>query len=133
MEHGAEMKESLFLLPDVGEGLTEAEIVQWRVAAGDSITINQVIVEIETAKSLVELPSPYEGVVREILVGEGNTVEVGTPIIRVFGEDPDAPSTPESSPVLAEVARVIEDSAGTISREAEESPGAVLVGYGSKG
>ncbi|GGF37177.1 dihydrolipoamide acetyltransferase family protein [Subtercola lobariae] len=127
------MSESLFLLPDVGEGLTEAEIVSWRVAAGDTITINQVIVEIETAKSLVELPSPYEGVVREILVGEGTTVEVGTPIIRVFGDEPETPIVPAVAPVLAEVARVIEDAAATVSREAEQGPGAVLVGYGSKG
>ena len=56
-----------FLLPDAGEGLTEAEIVQWHVAVGDTVTVNQTIVEIETAKSLVELPSPYTGVVAEIL------------------------------------------------------------------
>src|ERR1700712_3359700 len=109
------MRESLFLLPDVGEGLTEAEIVSWRVAPGDTIAINQVIVEIETAKSLVELPSPYQGVVREILVDEGHTVEVGTPIIRVFGEDPDQVVTPDAAPALAEVARVVEDAAATVS------------------
>ena len=62
------MSVSKFTLPDVGEGLTEAEIVEWKVAPGDTITINQVLVEIETAKSLVELPSPFVGVVGEILV-----------------------------------------------------------------
>jgi 2-oxoisovalerate dehydrogenase E2 component (dihydrolipoyl transacylase) len=72
-----------FNLPDVGEGLTEAEIVSWKVKPGDPVAINDVIVEIETAKSLVELPSPYAGVVAELLVAEGVTVEVGTPIIAV--------------------------------------------------
>src|SRR3954464_12597848 len=74
---------SEYLLPDVGEGLTEAEIVSWKVKVGDEIKINDIVVEIETAKSLVELPSPYAGVVEALLVGEGRTVEVGTPIIRV--------------------------------------------------
>ncbi|MDM7892122.1 dihydrolipoamide acetyltransferase family protein [Curtobacterium caseinilyticum] len=72
-----------FPLPDVGEGLTEAEIVQWRVAIGDEVTVDQVLVEIETAKSLVELPSPFAGTVTGLLVSEGDTVEVGKPIIRV--------------------------------------------------
>ena len=72
-----------FRLPDVGEGLTEADIVSWHVKPGDSVTLNQVIVEIETAKAVVELPSPYEGVVTELLAGEGATVDVGTPIIAV--------------------------------------------------
>ncbi len=70
-----------FNLPDVGEGLTEAEIVAWKVAPGDTVAINDVICEIETAKSLVELPSPHAGVVGELLVAEGATVEVGAPII----------------------------------------------------
>ena len=60
-----------FKLPDVGEGLTEADIVSWKVKPGDSVTVNQVIVEIETAKSLVELPSPFDGVVTDLLVPEG--------------------------------------------------------------
>lgn len=73
------MSASQFLLPDVGEGLTEAEIVSWKVAAGDTVTVNQVLVEIETAKSLVELPSPFAGVVEALLVEEGQTVdEVGS-------------------------------------------------------
>ncbi|NQW87271.1 MULTISPECIES: dihydrolipoamide acetyltransferase family protein [unclassified Frigoribacterium] len=82
---------SEFTLPDVGEGLTEAEIVEWKVAPGDNVEINQVLVEIETAKSLVELPSPYAGVVESILVEQGTTVDVGTPIIRVG--DSTAPAT----------------------------------------
>ena len=77
------MTEKTFKLPDVGEGLTEAEIVQWRVKEGDTVAVNDVIVEIETAKSLVELPSPFAGTVSGILVEEGTTVEVGTPIFQV--------------------------------------------------
>ncbi len=72
-----------FNLPDVGEGLTEAEIVSWKVKPGDTVAINDVICEIETAKSLVELPSPFAGTVTELLVPEGVTVDVGTPIISV--------------------------------------------------
>src|SRR6218665_2701178 len=75
------MADIRFPLPDVGEGLTEAEIVQWRVAVGDRIVLDQVFVEIETAKSLVELPSAYVGTVTEILVAEGTTGSVGTPIL----------------------------------------------------
>ncbi|RYC07308.1 dihydrolipoamide acetyltransferase family protein [Nocardioides zhouii] len=97
---------SEFLLPDVGEGLTEAEIVAWKVKVGDTIEINDVIVEIETAKSLVELPSPYEGTVLALLVAEGEMVPVGTPIIAIgaAGEEPAAPAAPteqtESDPYL---------------------------------
>ena len=57
-----------FKLPDVGEGLTEADIVRWHVQPGDKITVNQIIVEIETAKAVVELPSPYAGTVDRLLV-----------------------------------------------------------------
>lgn len=72
-----------YLLPDVGEGLTEAEIVSWKVKVGDEVAINDIVVEIETAKSLVELPSPYAGTVTALLVPEGETVAVGTPIIAI--------------------------------------------------
>ena len=72
-----------FKLPDVGEGLTEAEIVTWKVKVGDVIAINDIVVEIETAKSPVELPSPYAGTVTGLLVPEGETVAVGTPIIAI--------------------------------------------------
>ncbi|HLU58709.1 MAG TPA: dihydrolipoamide acetyltransferase family protein [Pseudonocardia sp.] len=72
-----------FTLPDVGEGLTEAEIVSWRVQPGDTVAVNQVICEIETAKAAVELPSPWEGTVGKLLVEPGVTVEVGTPIITI--------------------------------------------------
>ncbi len=83
-----------FKLPDVGEGLTEADIVRWHVQPGDKITVNQIIVEIETAKAVVELPSPYAGVVADLLVAEGATADVGTPIIsvRVGGGNGAAPA-----------------------------------------
>ena len=76
-----------YKLPDVGEGLTEAEIVAWRVKVGDVIEVNDIVVDIETAKSIVELPSPYAGEVTALLVPEGETVPVGTPIIRIGAED----------------------------------------------
>ncbi|MDO8338523.1 MAG: biotin/lipoyl-containing protein, partial [Microcella sp.] len=101
------MSVSEFPLPDVGEGLTEAEIVSWRVQPGETITVNQVLCEIETAKSLVELPSPFAGTVDALLVAEGETVEVGTPIVRVR-EGADAlagaasPSSPGAPPAGAE-------------------------------
>ncbi|MFM2353770.1 MAG: hypothetical protein RLZZ608_1176 [Actinomycetota bacterium] len=120
------MSISEFPLPDVGEGLTEAEIVSWRVKPGDTVTINQVLVEIETAKSLVELPSPFAGTVDALLVDEGQTVEVGTPIITVRGDGP------ASGPGATDAA--VADTASSIVSEAEaEKPGAVLVGYGAKG
>ncbi|MFE4949225.1 dihydrolipoamide acetyltransferase family protein [Leifsonia sp. NPDC056665] len=124
------MSESQFLLPDVGEGLTEAEIVSWKVAPGEPVAVNQVIVEIETAKSLVELPSPFEGTVSELLVSEGQTVEVGTPIITVTaGSAPAAPAEP-----VGEVEEAEADAAQSVSHEVDEpKPGAVLVGYGAAG
>src|SRR6188474_381292 len=87
-----------FPLPDAGEGLTEADIVTWHVAVGDRVAINQPLVEIETAKSLVELPCPFDGIVTQLLASEGDTVEVGVPIVEV-DVDPDglAPA-PEIEP-----------------------------------
>ncbi|WP_066302154.1 dihydrolipoamide acetyltransferase family protein [Arthrobacter luteolus] len=99
------MTEKTFNLPDVGEGLTEAEIVQWKVKEGDTVAINDVIVEIETAKSLVELPSPFAGTVTGLLVQEGQTVDVGTPIFQVSSgapaesaAKPPAPAAPAAAP-----------------------------------
>ena len=126
------MSTSEFLLPDVGEGLTEAEIVSWKVKPGDTVTVNQVIVEIETAKSIVELPSPFSGTVSAVLVEEGTTVDVGSPIIQVTtGADAEQPVETAATDALAET---VADTAQTISREsAGEGSGAVLVGYGVKG
>jgi 2-oxoisovalerate dehydrogenase E2 component (dihydrolipoyl transacylase) len=86
---------SEFALPDVGEGLTEAEIVTWRVAVGDTVAVNDVLVDIETAKSIVELPSPYAGEVTAVKVQEGQTVAVGTPLITIGG--PPEAAVPESA------------------------------------
>ncbi|MBO9522081.1 MAG: 2-oxo acid dehydrogenase subunit E2 [Nocardioidaceae bacterium] len=95
---------SEYLLPDVGEGLTEAEIVTWKVKVGDEVKINDIVVEIETAKSLVELPSPYAGTVEALLVPEGETVPVGTPIIRIGtgASEPAAPAAP-AAPDLSDM------------------------------
>jgi len=112
------MSTQTFHLPDVGEGLTEAEIVQWRVGPGDAIAVNDVIVEIETAKSLVELPSPFEGTIGELLVAEGDTVTVGAPIITISGGESDA-----SAGLSEHGEKPAEADAG----------GAVLVGYGTGG
>ncbi len=94
-----------FHLPDVGEGLTEAEILDWRVAPGDAVGVNDTIVEIETAKAVVELPSPYAGTVTELLCPAGEAVAVGAPIIAFEVEDDSAqqaeiePDTTPQEPV----------------------------------
>ena len=128
------MSASKFYLPDVGEGLTEAEVVTWKVAVGDNVVINQILVEIETAKSLVELPSPFEGVVTEILVSEGTTVEVGTPIIEISSSGHSQLTAP--TPTMAQAAMANEvfvtDETETDGAQdvQSEGSGAVLVGYG---
>lgn len=130
------MSEQEFPLPDVGEGLTEAEIVTWMVAPGDAVALNQVICEIETAKSLVELPSPFDGVVTELLADIGQTVPVGQPILRVriAGTEPEA-STPQAAAdtrIAAEAAEIVADTTSSVAHETETGP-AVLVGYGAAG
>ena len=77
------MPEREFKLPDLGEGLTDGEVVRWLVAEGDTITLNQPIVEVETAKAVVEIPSPYAGTVVKLHAGEGDTIDVGAPLISV--------------------------------------------------
>lgn len=94
-----------FALPDVGEGLTEAEILTWHVVVGDAVEINDVLVEIETAKSVVELPSPAAGIIAAVHVSEGQTVDVGTVIITIedgVGAEPMAPvkAAPEEKPLV---------------------------------
>ena len=105
-----------FHLPDVGEGLTEAEIVTWKVNVGDTVALNQPIVDIETAKATVELPSPYEGTVVALLAKPGDVVDVGVAIIsiEVAGEAP--------------VDQASEPAAATAEEPAART--AVLVGYG---
>jgi pyruvate dehydrogenase E2 component (dihydrolipoamide acetyltransferase) len=93
-----------FRLPDPGEGLVEADIVTWRVAVGDQIKINDILLEVETSKSLVELPSPYAGTVTELLVKEGDTVDVGAPIISI--DDGVGDTTPPATNGNAEEAQV---------------------------
>jgi len=148
----AEVKQ--FKLPDVGEGLTEADIVSWKVKPGDQVTVNQVIVEIETAKSLVELPSPFGGVVTELLVPEGQSVDVGTPIIAVdvsadagAGSSAGGPgphgtvpagSTPAGTAPTTQAATGVQDDSAAREPGIHGSPApkierqAVLVGYGVK-
>ncbi len=89
-----------FKLPDVGEGLTEAEIVSWKVKEGDTVGINEIICEIETAKSIVELPSPYAGTVTKLMVAEGEMVPVGTPIIAIGDPSAPEPEAPAASPEM---------------------------------
>ena len=129
-----------FKLPDVGEGLTEAEIVSWRVKPGDAIKVNDIIVEIETAKSLVELPSPFAGTVVDLLAAEGTTVAVGTPIISVSSGTEARPSGDAAAPPAARSEQ--EDDAPPPPDQAVEpgliggpAPGgrtSVLVGYGPR-
>ena len=118
-----------FPLPDVGEGLTEAEIVAWKVKPGDQVSLNQVVVEIETAKSLVELPSPFEGTVEALLVSEGDTVQVGAPIISVKDDSPEAPAPVAPA---ADVVAAVDDVEATVAHENGNEP-ANLVGYGAQG
>jgi 2-oxoisovalerate dehydrogenase E2 component (dihydrolipoyl transacylase) len=137
----AELKH--FKLPDVGEGLTEADIIKWHVHPGDAVEVNQTIVEIETAKAVVELPCPFEGVVAELLVEEGQTVDVGVPIIAVdvapgdetsvVGGDQDPESyqnlaKPESPAKPAEPAKLAKQEAAPAGEKRQP----VLVGYGVK-
>jgi 2-oxoisovalerate dehydrogenase E2 component (dihydrolipoyl transacylase) len=118
---------SQFALPDVGEGLTEAEIVSWKVAPGDEVAVNQVIVEIETAKSLVELPSPYAGRIDALLVAEGDTVAVGTPIVSVSAAGEEQLTGQLITPAQAALPTEVE-----VREHPESEPsGAVLVGYGT--
>src|SRR5919107_6303808 len=108
-----------FRLPDPGEGLVEADIVTWRVSIGDKININDILLEVETSKSVVELPSPFAGTVTGLLVNEGDTVEVGTPIITIddVTVDADAGDGPDSAAGEA---------------PADESRVPNLVGYGAR-
>jgi 2-oxoisovalerate dehydrogenase E2 component (dihydrolipoyl transacylase) len=138
-----------FRLPDVGEGLTEADIVSWRVKPGDSVKINQIIVDIETAKAVVELPCPFEGVVASLLAAEGDTVDVGTPIIAVDvagaadaaspAVDPAAiaaegphPAADDLLPPLPPESTDQAAGQSTTAAPAKEERHAVLVGYGVK-
>ncbi len=124
-----------FKLPDVGEGLTEAEILTWHVAVGDVVSVNDTLVEVETAKASVELPSPYAGIVTALHVGEGDTVEVGTPIITISDTadrvaHPIAPA--ENARANAPAAAGLDDPPeAPVSETQSDGDGqSVLVGYG---
>ncbi|MET7450536.1 dihydrolipoamide acetyltransferase family protein [Streptomyces sp. NPDC005574] len=110
-----------FKMPDVGEGLTEAEILKWYVKPGDTVTDGQVVCEVETAKAAVELPIPYDGVVRDLHFAEGTTVDVGTPIIAVAVAGGGA--APAAEPAPAPVEQPAEEA-----KPPARQP--VLVGYG---
>ncbi|AXT86003.1 branched-chain alpha-keto acid dehydrogenase subunit E2 [Aeromicrobium sp. A1-2] len=112
------MSTQIFTLPDLGEGLTEAEVVRWLVAVGDVVVVDQPVVEVETAKSIVEVPSPYAGRVSELHGEQGAAIDVGRPLISI-----DAAGSHESS---------IPADAGERHREEERAgSGNVLIGYGT--
>lgn len=111
-----------FILPDLGEGLTEAEIVSWLVKPGDTISIDQPVVEVESAKSVVELPSPFGGVVEKLHAEAGTTVHAGQPLLTMAGDAKEA-GAPDVVPGTA--VREVADAA-------EEGSGAVLIGYGTQ-
>lgn len=110
--------EQTFLLPDLGEGLTEAEIVRWLVEEGDDIVIDQPIAEVETAKSIVEVPSPFAGRIRTRHGREGETVLVGSPLLSVAADGGDVVDPP---------------TAETYREEERAGSGNVLIGYGTTG
>lgn len=115
---------SEFKMPDVGEGLTEAEILKWFVQPGDTVTDGQVVCEVETAKAAVELPIPFDGVVHELRFAEGTTVDVGEVIISVRTGGDDAAAAPAEAVAPAPAAAAPEAEAAPAARQA------VLVGYG---
>ncbi|MFC3998319.1 dihydrolipoamide acetyltransferase family protein [Nocardiopsis sediminis] len=121
-----------FRLPDVGEGLVDAEILQWFVQPGDEVAINQVICEIETAKAAVELPSPYAGTVHAVLVEAGRTVDVGTPIISVDdgtgGDTVGEPEEVREKPLVG-----YGEKAASTRRRPRRRPGASATGDAERG
>lgn len=123
-----------FLLPDLGEGLTEADLVTWLVKVGDTVVIDQPIAEVETAKSMVEVPSPYAGIVHQLHGAAGETMDVGKPLISV--EDGVAAPAAATAAPTAEGALSYreEERAGVVEPEEEEAgSGNVLIGYGTPG
>ncbi|NGN67817.1 2-oxo acid dehydrogenase subunit E2, partial [Streptomyces sp. A7024] len=113
-----------FKMPDVGEGLTEAEILKWFVAPGDEVHDGMVVCEVETAKAAVELPIPFDGVVSELHFPEGETVDVGTSIIAV-DTDPSGGAVEQPGEAAAPAAAEGESEDGGGGKREP-----VLVGYG---
>ncbi|AZM50833.1 branched-chain alpha-keto acid dehydrogenase subunit E2 [Streptomyces sp. WAC 06738] len=130
MSNTARLRE--FRLPDVGEGLTEAEILKWYVQPGDAVHDGMVVCEVETAKAAVELPIPYDGVVQEIRFAEGDTVDVGTPIIAVDTEPGAAPEAgePAGGTEAASDAAAAPDGGDAAAAGGAPKREPVLVGYG---
>jgi len=120
------LSEEIFLLPDVGEGLTEAEIVTWKVKVGDVVVLNQPLVDIETAKATVELPSPYAGTVVTLHGNVGDVLEVHKPLI-TFDVGGDGPAAPSAATAPVEAAVPASDKQEGSVGEGRE---AVLIGYG---
>ncbi len=123
-----------FKMPDVGEGLTEAEILKWYVKPGDTVTDGQVVCEVETAKAAVELPIPYDGVVQELHFAEGTTVDVGTSIIAVNVSGGGPAAAPSAEATASAIAPVTAPAPAEPKPEEPKSAGSgrqpVLVGYG---
>ncbi|MBV1779839.1 2-oxo acid dehydrogenase subunit E2 [Paeniglutamicibacter sp. ABSL32-1] len=129
------MSVKTFLLPDLGEGLAEAELVKWLVAVGDTIVIDQPVAEVETAKSMVEVPSPYAGTVHELHGSVGQMVMVDSPLFSVLEEGATAPAAkpqPQATVPVRERAQSYreEERAGT-KAPAGQGSGNVLIGYGT--
>jgi 2-oxoisovalerate dehydrogenase E2 component (dihydrolipoyl transacylase) len=127
-----------FLLPDLGEGLNEAEVVSWRVKPGDRVAVDQVIAEVETAKAVVEVPVPYAGTVAALHAEPGSVVSVGQPLISVTADEPAAAFhepgivTPEQATAIANgSANNTVQADNTVSADGEQDSGSVLVGYGT--
>lgn len=118
-----------FNLPDLGEGLTESEIVAWHVSEGDRVELNQILADVETAKAVVELPSPYEGVITRLHATEGEAVDVGAPLIE-FDTGEEGSDEPEAMPEPADLARRVAEQAADESdgEQQEEEKVDVLVG-----
>lgn len=114
-----------FLLPDLGEGLEQAEILRWRVAAGDEITVDQVVVEVETAKAAVEVPAPFAGTITALHGEPGDTLDVGAPLIGI-----DESGAGERATASAGTPAVVDDEVNDAAPQ-RESSGNVLVGYGT--
>ena len=109
-----------FRLPDLGEGLAEAEVIAWRVKPGDHVAVDQVIAEVETAKAVVEVPVPYAGVVTALHAEPGGVVSVGQPLITV---------TADSEAGNEEAG--FREPGVVVPEQGEEASGSVLIGYGT--
>lgn len=128
-----------FALPDLGEGLTEAELVRWLVATGDRVAVDQPVAEVSTAKAEVQVPTPFAGVVRGLHGEPGQTIPVGAPLITVEVEAAEPSAAPAPAPARprpgageAETEPVAEAGAGTPAQEeGGGGSGGVLVGYGT--